>query len=139
MRLDRTVCTLAFLCSLTAAGAAAGQSAAGRELPRVWVLTTGGTIAGQYASPTVANEDRSRLAGEQLVAGVPEIKKVARVDVEQIASVASSDITVAHWLALANRINAIFRDDTNVAGVVVTHGSNTLEETAYSLEPDCET
>jgi L-asparaginase type II len=63
---------------------------------------------------------------------VPELAKVARVEVEQIANVSSTDITVGHWLTLARRIDAIYRDP-DVAGVVVTHGTNTLEETAYFL------
>jgi L-asparaginase len=112
---------------------AAGQPASGRELPLVWILSTGGTIAGQGATSTSLTEYKPGLLGEQLVAGVPEIKNVARVRVEQIANISSPDITVAHWLTLANRIDGIFRDDPNVAGVVVTHGTNTLEETAYFL------
>ena len=65
--------------------------------------------------------------------GVPELKNVARIQVEQIANVPSPDLTLANWLTLANRINAIYRDDSSVAGVVITHGTNTLEETAYFL------
>ena len=64
---------------------------------------------------------------------MPEIAQVARVEVEQIANISSTDITTAHWLTLAKRINAIFDADPAVAGVVVTHGTNTLEETAYFL------
>ena len=67
------------------------------------------------------------------MAGVPEIKQVASVKVEQIVNVSSTDVTIDNWLTIANRINAIFRDDPKVAGVVVTHGTNTLEETAYFL------
>ena len=53
--------------------------------------------------------------------------------VEQLFNVSSSDLTVANWLTLAGRINAILDEDPRVAGVVVTHGTNTLEETAYFL------
>jgi L-asparaginase len=53
--------------------------------------------------------------------------------VEQIVNVSSSDITLKNWLTLANRVNNIFADDPKVAGIVVTHGTNTLEETAYFL------
>ena len=60
---------------------------------------------------------------------MPEIAQVARVQVEQIANVSSTDITIANWLTLANRINAIYERDPSVAGVVITHGTNTLEET----------
>src|SRR5689334_15080752 len=104
------------------------------ELPLVWVLSTGGTIAGQGSSSTdLSNYESGTLRGEDLVKAVPEIQKVANVKVEQIVNVNSSDITIANWLTLANRINAIFANDPKVAGVVVTHGTNTLEETAYFL------
>ena len=120
--------------TLHVASPAGAQTAVGRELPLVWVLSTGGTISGQGASSTSLAEYKSgALLGEQLVAGVPEIKQVASVKVEQIANVSSTDITIANWLTIANRINAIFNDDPTVAGVVVTHGTNTLEETAYFL------
>jgi L-asparaginase len=64
---------------------------------------------------------------------VPEIKQYANVKVEQIINVGSADITLENWITLANRINAIFAEDAKVAGIVVTHGTNTLEETAYFL------
>jgi L-asparaginase len=53
--------------------------------------------------------------------------------VEQLFNVSSSDLTLGNWLTLAKRINGIFAEDPNVAGIVVTHGTNTLEETAYFL------
>jgi L-asparaginase len=73
------------------------------------------------------------MAGEELVKAVPEIKQYADVRVEQLFNVSSSDLTLANWLELANRINTIFAGDPKVAGIVVTHGTNTLEETAYFL------
>ena len=110
------------------------QDAGRNELPLVWVLATGGTISGKGASSTSLTEYKSgSLLGEELVRGVPEIRAVARVQVEQIANVSSTDITVANWLTIARRINEIFATDPKVAGVVVTHGTNTLEETAYFL------
>jgi L-asparaginase len=130
----RVTLTLAAVSLLYVASPARAQTAAGRELPLVWVLSTGGTISGQGASSTSLAEYKSgALLGEQLVAGVPEIARVASVKVEQIVNVSSTDVTIDHWLTIANRINAIFRDDPKVAGVVVTHGTNTLEETAYFL------
>src|SRR5262249_4656473 len=63
----------------------------------------------------------------------PEIQQYARVKVEQIVNVSSADLTIEHWMTLAKRINRIFTDDREVAGIVVTHGTNTLEETAYFL------
>ena len=104
------------------------------ELPVVWVLSTGGTIAGRGASPTdLSNSTSGSLLGEELVRAVPQIALVANVKVEQIVNVGSPDITLDNWLTIANRINKIFADDPKVAGVVVTHGTSTLEETAYFL------
>jgi L-asparaginase len=102
--------------------------------PRVLVLSTGGTISGRGSSPTDLTNYRSgSFLGEQLVASVPEIAKIADVKVEQIVNVSSPDMTVANWLTIAKRINAIFSGDVSTAGVVVTHGTSTLEETAYFL------
>jgi L-asparaginase len=110
------------------------QSPAAAPLPRVWVLATGGTIAGTGASPTdLSNYRAGTLAGQALVDAVPQIRQIADVTVEQVANVVSSDITLDIWLKLARRINQILVDDPAVAGVVVTHGTNTLEETAYFL------
>ena len=116
------------------ASLAEAQPATANGLPLVWVLSTGGTISGKGAASTSLAEYKSgALLGEELVAAVPEITQVATVKVEQIANVSSTDITIAHWLTLANRINAIYAEDPEVAGVVITHGTNTLEETAYFL------
>ena len=102
--------------------------------PTVWILATGGTIAGQGGSATdLSNYKPGALLGEALVNAVPQIKDLANIKVEQIANVNSSDLTLANWLTLAKRINAIFAEDANVAGVVITHGTNTIEETAYFL------
>ena len=103
-------------------------------LPVVWVLSTGGTIAGQEASSTSLTQYKAGvIPGDQLVKAVPEIERIARVKVEQIANVGSSNITLAHWLTLANRINRIFAEEPGTAGVVITHGTKTMEETAYFL------
>lgn len=104
------------------------------ELPIVYVLSTGGTIAGQGASSTSLTQYKSGgITGDQLVKAVPEISQIANVRVEQIANVGSPNITIAHWLTMANRINQIFREEPQTAGVVITHGTNTMEETAYFL------
>ncbi|MEO8679670.1 MAG: asparaginase [Vicinamibacterales bacterium] len=122
------------LAGLVFAARCVAQPVAAAELPVVWVLSTGGTISGKGASSTSLAEYKSgALLGEELVSAVPEIKRVASVKVEQIANVSSTDITIANWLTLANRINAIYAADPKVAGVVITHGTNTIEETAYFL------
>jgi L-asparaginase type II len=104
------------------------------ELPVVVVLSTGGTIAGRGRSTMSLSEYKAgSLLGSELVAAVPELEQFARVRVEQVCNVGSSNITFAHWRALAQRIDAIFAMEPEVAGVVITHGTSTIEETAYFL------
>ena len=113
-------------------GAAAQQPA--RPLPIVYVLSTGGTIAGSGSSSTdLSNYKPGAILGEQLVKAVPQIAQVADVRVEQVVNVNSSDITIENWLTLARRIQAILKETPAVSGFVITSGTNTLEETAYFL------
>ena len=93
------------------------------KLPLVKVVATGGTIA---------NTPSGRLHAGEVADAIPELRKVARLEVEEIIRVASSAITVENWLTLAHRIARILAEP-DVTGVVVTHGSNTVEETAYFL------
>jgi L-asparaginase len=109
-------------------------SAHAQTKPIVYVLSTGGTIAGAGSSATdLQNYKPGSILGEQLVKAVPQISQIADVRVEQIVNVNSSDITVANWLTLAKRIQAIITDTPAVSGFVITSGTNTLEETAYFL------
>ena len=102
--------------------------------PVVWVLATGGTISGGGASPTSLTEYRAgAFSGEELVAAVPDLARHATIRVEQVANVGSPNITFDDWLTLARRIDEIFSNEPDTAGVVITHGTNTLEETAYFL------
>jgi L-asparaginase len=108
----------------------AAQEAPG-ELPRVVVLATGGTIASTYDEEIGAL--RAALTGDEIVSAVEGLSDIARVSVEQIANVNSRDMTPAIWLELARRANALLAE-ADVAGIVVTHGTDTLEETAYFLD-----
>lgn len=102
--------------------------------PIVYVLSTGGTIAGSGSSSTdLSNYKPGAILGEQLVKAVPQIAQIADVRVEQIVNVRSSDLTIDNWLTLTKRIQAILKETPAVAGFVVTSGTNTLEETAYFL------
>jgi len=108
----------------------AGTAAAG-ALPHVVVLATGGTIASRYDPE--AGALRAALTGAEIVQAVPGLDGLARVSVEQIANVNSWDMTPAIWRDLERRANALLADP-EVTGVVVTHGTDTLEETAYFLD-----
>jgi len=102
-------------------------------LPRIVILATGGTIAGAApdAAQTVAYH-AGALGVEQLLHAVPALASRARIRAEQIASIDSKDMSLALWTQLAQRANALLaRDD--VDGIVITHGTDTLEETAYLL------
>jgi len=118
----------------TARDCDAVEPARQRALPLVWVLSTGGTIAGKGASATDLSEyQASSLLGSELLDAVPEVRRFADVTVEQVVNVASPDMTLEVWCRLARRIDEIFCADPKVAGVVITHGTSTLEETAYFL------
>lgn len=133
MKLLTSACVVLFVTLASISPSSAQNAAPATELPVVWVFSTGGTIAGRGTSSTnLAEYQSGAVPGAELVAAVPEIAKLAAVKVEQIANVNSSDITITHWLTLARRINEVFADP-KVAGVVVTHGTNTIEETAYFL------
>jgi L-asparaginase len=106
-------------------------STAAQGLPSIGVLSTGGTIASRQ-DPAKGGYVPA-LSGEDLVAAVPAIKKVAQIQVEQISNIPSPDMTPEIWRRLAGRINELLARP-EIAGIVVTHGTDTLEETAYFLD-----
>ena len=100
---------------------------------KIKILATGGTIAGSAKISTATTGYTAGAIGiDELLDAVPEIKNFANVTGEQICSIDSKDMTEEIWLTLANRINEIFSLG-DVDGIVVTHGTDTLEETAYFL------
>ncbi len=103
-----------------------------QKLPRVIILATGGTIAGKGASPYRAAYESGKILIQDLLVGIPSINKLVDIKGEQIANVASSNMTIEIWMKLTKRINEIFNNN-EADGVVITHGTDTQEETAYFL------
>ena len=105
---------------------------AAADKPRITVLATGGTIAGAAETQTQAGYSSGELGVEVLLASVPQLADLAELSGEQVANVGSQDMNDDIWLALAARVNALLKR-RDVDGVVITHGTDTLEETAYFL------
>ena len=103
---------------------------AAAPLPCVRLLATGGTIAGAHT--TGRGYRAAALSIDALVAAVPQLATLARIDVEQVAKLGSQDMTEAVWRKLAARVQRAV-DDPALTGVVITHGTDTMEETAYFL------
>jgi len=119
------VATLSFIAVLLPVGAVAA------DLPVVKMIATGGTIAMKI--DPVKNAPVPAISGEDLVATVPEIAKVAKIEVLNLANVPSDYMDPALWVKLQKAVvEALARPE--VAGVIVSHGTDTLEETAYFLD-----
>ncbi len=116
----RAILILCVLSLTLAVPAASAQS----PLPRVHMVATGGTIS---------NRDGGRLTAAELAASMPGLERAAALTYEQFANVSSSQISLDQWLQLARRVNQVLAGDPGLAGVVVTSGTDTLEETAFFL------
>lgn len=113
--------------------ATAQATPAAKALPNVVILATGGTIAGAQPKEGDPGYKSGAISIESLVAAAPGMDKIANVTGEQIASIGSQDMNDAVWFKLARRANELLAKP-EIAGIVVTHGTDTLEETGYFLD-----
>ncbi|AXP09533.1 type II asparaginase [Campylobacter hepaticus] len=100
--------------------------------PTIAILATGGTIAGSINSAIATTGYKAGVVGvDALIKAVPQIKDLANIHEEQIANIDSANMNDEIWLKLAKKINKLF--DEGMDGVVITHGTDTMEESAYFL------
>ncbi|MCQ2060960.1 MAG: asparaginase [Fibrobacter sp.] len=101
-------------------------------MKNVVILATGGTIAGVGEPGKDTGYKSGSLTAKELVDAVPGLSSIANIQVEQVCNINSDDITSALWIKLAKRI-AELQNNPQVDGIVITHGTDTLEETAFFL------
>ena len=104
----------------------------GWALPRIKVLATGGTIAGAQTTQADAGYKSGTFSVDDLIKAVPQLKNIAELSGEQVANIGSQTMNYEVWLKLAKRVNEVLQSD-DVDGVVITHGTDTMEETGYFL------
>ena len=120
----------AFVCTLiTVLFLISGQAYA---LSKIKIVATGGTIAGAQADVKEAGYKAGTFRVEDLINAVPQLKTLADLSGEQIVNIGSQDMNNEVWLKLAKRVNELLKQP-DVDGIVITHGTDTLEETGYFL------
>ncbi len=117
--------------TIAAVVALALVAAVAEAKPKVMILATGGTIAGAQASTAEAGYKSGSFSVNDLIKAVPQLGDLAEISGEQVANIGSQTMNHEVWLKLATRVNEVLKGD--IDGVVITHGTDTMEETAYFL------
>jgi L-asparaginase len=118
-----------FVCGSQKSLAVASET---HKLPHVLILATGGTIAGKGSGTSAIGYTAGQVSAKDLVAAVPGIEKFATLSTDQISNIGSQDMNDKVWLKLYSRIKKAFGSN-EADGIVITHGTDTLEETAFFL------
>ncbi|WP_267864517.1 type II asparaginase [Helicobacter pylori] len=104
-----------------------------KYLPTIVLLATGGTIAGSGAGKSLGRYKSGELSIIELLKAIPNhFIKIVHIQGEQISNIGSQDMNEEVWFKLAQRIQKLL-NDSRIQGVVITHGTDTLEESAYFL------
>lgn len=93
--------------------------------PKVLIITTGGTIASQTNAPLIK--------GHELIQAIPELSEYGEIEVEEYVNIGSSKMTPEIWLGLVKRINTVLKEKSDLSCIIITHGTDTMEETAFFL------
>jgi L-asparaginase len=130
---NRPVLHVLIACALLIyAGVATAEDAKATK-PRLEIIATGGTIAGAQTSKAEYGYKAGAFNVNDLINAVPQLRELADITGEQVVNIGSQDMNDAVWLKLAKRINAA-PGSSDVDGIVVTHGTDTMEETVYFID-----
>jgi L-asparaginase len=124
IRRFQRIAFLIFMCAIPA-----GASSQEQAKPNVFIAATGGTIAGAQANVEQHGYTAGTLGIDALIAAVPQLKDIAAIAGEQVMNIPSQDMDDAAWLKLARRLQEL-EQSSAVDGIVVTHGTDTMEETS---------
>ena len=117
----RPLTAAAFAFALAWISATAAQDS--KSLPKVRVVATGGTIAGEQRDPGTLGDYEIKKSVNEIVSLIPNVQRYAQVETEQFSNIPSPSVTPAHWLRLAQRINSLFKERPDLSGIVVAHGT----------------
>jgi L-asparaginase len=129
---DMKLETCIFRLPISVAALALAMVAAAADRPEIRVLATGGTIAGAQPSASDYGYKSGAYDVNSLLSAVPNLDQLAVITGEQVANIGSQDMNDEIWLNLAKRVNAVLAEP-GTDGVLITHGTDTLEETSYFL------